>query len=233
MKTKVISLCMFILSFSLVLSPSAFAKKALIIVDMQNCFVPGTDSVVHSLPVQGGMDIVQGINQLQEKFDIVVATKDWHPANHGSFASQHPGKKPFEMSVLGGVDQVLWPDHCVQNTLGAEFIDGLTTDKIAHTTFKGLDPNVDSYSGFKDNNQSSKTDLDDFLKSKQVDEIYVVGLAADYCVKATAIDGANLDYKTFFIKDLTKAVDPSEESIQKIYSELEKSGVEVISSETI
>jgi nicotinamidase/pyrazinamidase len=200
---------------------------------MQECFVPGSDSVVHSLPVQGGNEIVAGINQLQEKFDLVVATKDWHPKDHGSFASQYPDKSPFEMTVLGGVDQVLWPDHCVQNTAGAEFIAGLNTDKIAHTTLKGLDPEVDSYSGFRDNNKSAVTDLDQYLKSKDVDEIYVVGLAADYCVKATAIDGASLAYKTYFIEDLTEAVDPSKENMEKIYAELKTAGVNIISSDKI
>lgn len=222
-----------LLTITLGVTSPVFAQKALVIVDMQECFVPGQDSVVHSLPVQGGNELVEEINALQDKFDLVVATKDWHPANHGSFASQHQGKKPFEMTVLNGVDQVLWPDHCVENTAGAEFIKGLKTDKIAHTTLKGKDPLVDSYSGFRDNNQSAKTDLDDFLQSKSVDEIYVVGLAADYCVKATAIDGAALNYQTYFVKDLTEAVDPSNANIDKLYSELKAAGVNLITADAI
>jgi len=210
-----------------------WAQKVLLIVDMQECFVPGVDPVTHSLPVQGGGDLVSGINALQDKFDLIVATKDWHPTKHGSFASQHPNKNVFEMTTLNGVEQMLWPDHCVQGTAGAEFIKGLKTEKIAHITLKGTDPKVDSYSGFRDNNQKSATDLNDFLQSKGVTEVYVVGLAADYCVKATAIDAAALNYKTYFVKDLSKAVDPTSENISKIYDELSTSGIELISANDI
>ncbi len=217
----------------LILPNMAFAKRALIIVDMQKCFVPGPDKMVNSLPVKGGNAIVAGINNLQKKFDLVVATKDWHPKKHGSFASQHAGKNPFEMSLLGGIDQMLWPDHCTQGSEGAEFIDALDTKKIAHISLKGTNPKVDSYSGFLDNNKTTKTDLDDYLKAKGVTSIYVVGLAADYCVKATAIDGANFNYKTYFVKDLTKAVDPRVENLKKVYSELEENKVNIISSSEI
>jgi len=211
----------------------AAAKSALVIVDMQKCFVPGADDLVHSLPVAGGHDIVAGINQLQKKFNLVVATKDWHPKNHGSFASQHSGKNPFEMTILAGLEQMLWPDHCTQGSVGAEFVAALDTEKIAHITRKGTHSDVDSYSGFMDNNKVSKTDLDSFLKSQGVDSIFVVGLAADYCVKATAIDAAHLNYKTFFVQDLTKAVDPSAANMKNIYAELKRHKVEIISSQEL
>lgn len=228
-----ISIVLLFISCIFGVSSTAQAKKALVIVDMQACFVSGINSVVHSLPVQGGNELVSGINELQKKFDLVVATKDWHPKNHGSFASQHQGKSNFEITVLGGVDQVLWPDHCIEDTPGAEFIKGLNTEKIAHITFKGTDPAVDSYSGFNDNNKSSQTDLDAYLQSQKVTEIYIVGLAADYCVKATAIDGASLHYKTYFVKDLTKAVDTTLNNIHKIYSDLQDSGVILITANDI
>ncbi|WP_157946039.1 bifunctional nicotinamidase/pyrazinamidase [Vibrio gangliei] len=208
-------------------------KSALIIVDMQNSFVEGDDLTVHSLAVQGGRELVEGINQFQQKFDLVIATKDWHPADHGSFASQYPEKNVFDMTTLNGVEQILWPDHCVQHSIGAEFVDGLDIDNIAHITYKGTDPKVDSYSGFKDNNNQAKTDLDDVLKSHAVTDIYVVGLAADFCVKATAIDGAMLGYKTFFIKDLTAAVIPTQDNLNTLYQELEDAGVQVIEASQV
>ncbi|MBD1577600.1 bifunctional nicotinamidase/pyrazinamidase [Vibrio sp. S11_S32] len=212
------------------LDPSTPQTKALLIVDMQNSFVHGDDPVVHSMPVDGGKELVVGINALQRKFDLVLATKDWHPEDHGSFASQHPEKNVFDITQLGGVEQILWPDHCIQNSQGAEFVAGLNIDKIAHTSFKGLDTNVDSYSGFKDNNQTAKTDLDEVLKSYGVNEIYIVGLAADYCVKATAIDGVRLNYQTYLVTDLTKAVDPSDDNIKTLYAGLTAAGVMLITS---
>ncbi len=217
----------------LLLSTSAvFAKSALIIVDMQNCFVPGDDKATHSLPVQGGLDIVKGINKIQKKFDIVVATKDWHPANHVSFASNHEGKEVFTPVTLeDGTSQVLWPDHCIPNTKGSEFVSGLKTRRIKKVIYKGQDPGVDSYSGFMNNNKKDMTELDSYLKAQGITEIYVVGLAADYCVKFTALDGAFLGYKTYFIKDLTKAVDPSK--LNEVYNELEQSNVNIISAENI
>ena len=225
---KLASLFLFIISSSIV-----HAKSALIIVDMQNCFVPGEDSKVHSLPVNGGMDIVPGINHIQEKFDYVVATKDWHPAGHVSFASSHKGMKPFENKTLkDGLVQTLWPDHCVANTKGAEFVTGLETNSIDKIIYKGDNRHVDSYSGFFDNARKGVTELDSYLKGKGVTEIYVVGLAADFCVKFTSIDGAFLKYDTYFIKDLTKAVFPDnlEEST---YSQLRANGVKIISSSEI
>ena len=200
---------------------------------MQKCFVDGTDKSIHSLAVKGGRDIVAGINKLQDKFELVVATKDWHPKNHGSFASQYDDKNPFEMIVLKGIDQMLWPDHCVQNTKGADYIKGLNTKKIKHVTYKGTDPAVDSYSGFLNNNKTTMTDLDQYLKKQGVKEIYVVGLAADYCVKATAVDGAQLGYKTFFVKDLNKAVDASKDNMKKVYSALKAAKANIVSAKDV
>lgn len=211
---------------------SAYSKSALIIVDMQNCFVSGSDKSVHSLPVNGGRDLVEKINKIQKRFDLVVATKDWHPANHISFASNHPTGKVFgNIKLKDGSHQALWPDHCVKNTLGSNFIKGLDTTKVSKIVYKGEDTNTDSYSGFMNNNKSDMTPMHDYLKAEKVSEVYVVGLAADYCVKFTAIDGANLGYKTYFIKDLTKAVDPS--ILPSLYKELKSNKVKVINSKEI
>lgn len=208
-------------------------NKALIIVDMQNGFIPGDDPNVHGLPVAGGDEIILGINKLQEQFDCVVATKDWHPQNHGSFASQHPDKQPFDVTLLDGIEQIIWPDHCIQNTQGAEFVSGLNTDKISHVTYKGCDPRIDSYSGFKDNQANTQTDLDAYLKSQNISSIFLVGLAGDVCVKATAIDGAALGYQTYFIADLTRNVDTTSQNEQALKQELTAAGVSVIASDEL
>lgn len=216
-----------------IFSTESFAKSALIIVDMQNCFVPGEDKAVHSLPVNGGKDIIPGINSIQSKFDFVVATKDWHTSDHVSFASQHNGKNPYDTVTLeNGINQTLWPDHCVENSKGAEFVPGLQTSEIDKIIFKGNDPHVDSYSGFFDNAKLGKTDLDEYLKKNQVTEIYVVGLAADFCVKFTSLDGAELKYKTYFVKDLTKAVFPDDIEVST-YEKLREAGVNIIESSEI
>jgi len=217
---------------SLLISSSVFAKSALIIVDMQNCFVAGEDKSIHSLAVKDASDLVPLINKIQSKFDLVVATKDWHPANHVSFASSHINAKPFTSTQLeNGQTQALWPDHCVQNTKGSDFVSGLNTKNISKVIYKGQDTHVDSYSGFMDNNKNDMTQMHKYLKKQNITELYVVGLAADYCVKFTAIDGAQLGYKTYFVRDLTKAVDPSD--LSKLYKSLSKNSVKIISSKEI
>lgn len=214
------------------LSFHTFAKSALIVVDMQKCFIPGSDQNIHSLPVSGGENLAPLINKIMNKFDIVVATKDWHPSNHISFASNHTGKKPFELISLGkDYQQMLWPDHCVQNTTGAEFVSDLNIKKIQKTINKGTNPKIDSYSGFFDNKKLNSTELDSYLKKNDIKKVYVVGLAADYCVKDTAIDAKELGYETYYISDLTRAVDPS--GLNEIYSTLEKKNISVIDSKSI
>ena len=225
----------YVLLIGLFAAQLSFAKSALIIVDMQNCFINGEDKSVHSLPVNGGKSLIKTINEIQEKvkFDMVVATKDWHTADHISFASQHEGKKPYDVVTLpGNIKQTLWPDHCVQNTLGAEFVAGLETKNINKIIYKGDHQSIDSYSGFFDNGKQSQTELDSYLKENKVTELYVVGLAADFCVKFTSLDGAMLKYNTHFVKDLTKAVFPDKLE-ESTYSELRKAGVKIISSNEI
>ena len=176
--------------------------KALIIVDLQNDFLPGG-----TLAVKDGDQIIDRINKLQDKFDYVVATQDWHPANHKSFASQHEDKVPFDVIELNGTQQVLWPDHCVQGTKGAELHKDLKQNKISAIIRKGMNINVDSYSAFFDVNKKNPTGLNGFLKDHNVTSVYICGLAADYCVYYTAKDALALGYTTNILEGSTKPID--------------------------
>jgi nicotinamidase-related amidase/8-oxo-dGTP pyrophosphatase MutT (NUDIX family) len=202
--------------------------KALVLVDLQNDFVPGG-----ALPVPEGDAIVPLINQLQKQFELVVATQDWHPSNHGSFAANHPGKKPGETIQLNGLPQILWPVHCVQNTLGAEFLPALDTGRIDMVFKKGTDSGVDSYSGFFDNGHRKSTGLGDYLKSKNVEELYVVGLATDYCVKFTALDAVQLGFKTFLIQDACRGVNLKPGDTNTAIEEMRRAGVRIMKSSEV
>lgn len=198
-------------------------KKALIIVDVQNDFIPGG-----ALAVNEGDKIVPLINELMKsgKYDVIVATKDWHPKKHKSFASNN-NAEVGSMGVLGGEPQVMWPDHCVQNTKGSEFHEDLDLHKIDKVFTKGSNPEIDSYSGFFDNDKKSATGMGEYLKKVQIKEVDVVGLALDYCVKATAIDAKNLGFKTNVIKDFTRSVNLTKGDDEKAVLELKENGVTV------
>lgn len=178
---------------------------------MQYDFLPGG-----SLAVNDGDKIIERINKLQEKYDVVVATQDWHPANHKSFASQHPEKQPFDVIELDGNQQVLWPDHCVQGTKGAEIHKDIKQNKISAIIRKGMNPDVDSYSAFFDVNKKNPTGLNGFLKDHNVTSVYVCGLAADYCVYHTAKDALSLGYATYILEGTTKAIN------QELFDELKE-----------
>lgn len=197
--------------------------KALIIVDVQNDFCPEG-----RLAVKEGDQIVDPINQLmmKEKYDLIVATLDWHPKNHKSFASNN-NAQVFSMGALNGQPQVMWPDHCVQNSVGAQLHPRLNTNQINHFITKGTNPEVDSYSGFFDNDKKSSTGLNDILLKYGVQEVDVVGLALDYCVKATAEDAKKLGYKTNVLVDLTRAVNMSAGDDQKAVADLKAQGIVV------
>jgi nicotinamidase/pyrazinamidase len=175
--------------------------KALIIVDIQNDFLQGG-----RLCVKGGNEVIPIINLIQEKFDLVVATQDWHPEGHKSFASQYNNKKEYERIELNGNEQVLWPDHCVQSTFGAEISLELNQNKIEAIFRKGMNSNIDSYSGFFDNKKLKCTGLGDFLIGRGVKEVFVCGLAADYCVYYTAKDALELGFKSNIIENATRAI---------------------------
>ena len=200
--------------------------KALIIVDVQNDFLPGG-----TLAVENGGSIISVINNLQEKFDLVVATQDWHPADHKSFASSHPGKKVFDQIDLNGMRQVLWPDHCVQETEGAEFSSQLDTKRIETIFRKGMDKNIDSYSGFFDNGKKKATGMGAYLQGRGVTSIYVCGLAADYCVYFTALDGLEMGFESTIISDATLPID--KENFKKVLEGFKSKGGKEIKSDKI
>ena len=196
--------------------------KALIIIDLQNDFLPGG-----ALAVPEGDKVIDRINEIQKKYDIVVATQDWHPANHKSFASQHDEKNPFEVIDLNGIDQTLWPDHCIQGTKGAELNDKLDQTRIEAIFRKGTNPEIDSYSGFYDNNKKKSTGLHGYLQGLNVDQLFICGLAADYCVYYTAIDALNLGYSTTILEESTRAID--QERYSRIKEEFTKAGGKISS----
>ncbi|MFT7641271.1 MAG: nicotinamidase/pyrazinamidase [Pirellulaceae bacterium] len=199
--------------------------KALIVVDVQNDFLPGG-----SLAVGSGDQVVSVINRLMPEFPLVVATQDWHPANHGSFAANH-GKDPGGTIMLDGLEQILWPVHCVQGSAGAEFASELNADGIAEIIQKGTSRNIDSYSGFFDNGHRQATGLHDYLQLRGVHEVYVTGLATDYCVKFTALDAVQLGYKTNLVLDACRGVDLSPGDVEAAVEELRLAGVGVLESE--
>jgi len=203
-------------------------NSVLLIVDVQNDFLPGG-----ALEVNHGDEVVSIINALQEKFDFIVATQDFHPANHGSFAANHAGKSVGEMIELNGLSQILWPVHCVQGSEGAEFHKELNPTKWKAIFQKGKNPAVDSYSGFFDNARRGDTGLGDFLQNEGIINVFVTGLAQDYCVKFTVLDSVSLGFKTFLITDATKAVNLSPEDGEKALVEMKDAGVICIESAAI
>lgn len=175
--------------------------KALIIVDIQNDFLPGG-----ALAVPQGDTIIELINKIQARYELVVATQDWHPKNHQSFASMHINANVFDEILLNGMPQTLWPDHCVQGEFGAELSSLLDCKSIQTIIRKGMNPKVDSYSGFFDNDSAFSTGLSGYLKDRGVTEVHICGLAADFCVYFTAMDALELGFKTSIISKATKPI---------------------------
>lgn len=202
--------------------------KALLVVDIQNDFCPGG-----ALAVENGDKIIPTVNKLMEKFEFVVATKDWHPADHKSFASNHDGKSPGDVIDLDGIEQILWPDHCVQDTEGSEFHEDLDTEKIDKIFYKGTDKNIDSYSTFFDNAHLKSTGLADYLRSQSVDTVYLAGLATDYCVKYSALDAKELGFETYLIEDATEGVNLNDGDVENALETMEEHGVQRIKSSDI
>jgi nicotinamidase/pyrazinamidase len=196
--------------------------KALIIVDVQNDFLPGG-----ALAVPGGDAIVPVVNRLLPDFPLIVATQDWHPADHGSFAANHPGRQPFEQIDLHGLPQTLWPVHCVQNTGGACFAPGLETRPIHRIFFKGTDARVDSYSGLFDNGRRNSTGLAEYLHTKGVTDVGVCGLATDYCVKFTALDALREGFRVTLIEDACRGVNLRPGDVEKAVEEMRTAGATI------
>ncbi len=198
--------------------------KTLILVDVQNDFSP-----TGALPVPEGDQIVPVINRLLPYFDHVIATQDWHPSGHASFASVH-SKTPGETVDLNGFEQILWPDHCVQGTVGAEFIAELDTDAINYIVRKGTDTSIDSYSGFFDNHRLQATGLEEYLRNHGIEDVYIAGLATDYCVKFTALDAAELGFNTRVIQDACRGVDMTEGDVDRAFKAMQEAGCHLIQS---
>nr|WP_233280842.1 bifunctional nicotinamidase/pyrazinamidase [Devosia oryziradicis] len=199
----------------------------LVIVDVQYDFLPGG-----SLAVAGGDEIVPLINTLARKFTNVVFTQDWHPADHISFASQHYGKEPFETVELPYGTQVLWPDHCVWNTRGAELSHDLDVPHGQLIIRKGYNRLIDSYSGFQEADRQTLTGLAGYLNERDVDRLYIVGLATDFCVGWTAIDAAAGGFDVTVIEDATRAIDNAG-SLAKAWADMAEAGVERVMSKDI
>jgi len=202
--------------------------RGLILVDLQNDFMPGG-----ALGVARGDETIAIANRLLPHFSIVVASQDWHPREHGSFAENHPGKQPGEMIDLHGQLQVLWPVHCVQGTRGAELHGELDQSKITEVFRKGTDPTVDSYSAFFDNGKRKATGLADWLRERWITRLYVMGLATDYCVKYTVLDARSLGFDVWVIEDGCRGVELKKGDSDRALAEMRGMGATVVESGSI
>ncbi|MGU4701494.1 bifunctional nicotinamidase/pyrazinamidase [Burkholderia cepacia] len=198
------------------------SDEVLIVVDVQNDFIPGG-----SLPVNEGAAVVGVINDLVPHFENIVLTQDWHPAGHISFASSHPGHKPFEVVQTDYGPQALWPDHCIQGTEGAQISGDLRASKAQLIIRKGYRSKMDSYSAFEEADHHTETGLAGYLRERGIRKVYVVGLATDFCVAWTAIDARKLGFESAVIEDATRAIDANG-SLAKAWAEMKKHGVQRI-----
>ena len=197
-------------------------KTALLVIDLQNDFCPAG-----ALGVAGGNEIVSDINQEMKKYDCVVLTQDWHPKGHSSFAISHEGKNPLDVVKMPYGDQVLWPEHCIQGSKGAEFHFKLDTDRASAVIRKGSNPLIDSYSAFFENDRRTTTGLDGYFKTLGIEKIYLVGLATDFCVSYSAQDAAKLGYKVSVFEGMCRAIDLNG-SLELARTEMRDCGVELI-----
>jgi nicotinamidase/pyrazinamidase len=202
--------------------------NALLLVDLQKDFLPGG-----AIPVPHGEAVLPLANQLQGAFKLVVATQDWHPANHKSFVSNHPGRKSGDTAILKKLPQLLWPMHCVQNTRGAELSPGLMLNRVNKVVHKGTDAEIDGYSAFFDSGHTHATGLHEYLQDKRVTEVYVLGLGTELCVKATALDAMALGFKTYLIEDACRSFNQKPDDGKAAIEELRMTGVTMIQSRSL
>ena len=202
--------------------------RALVLVDLQYDFCPGG-----ALAVRHGDETITVARRLMPRFETVVATQDWHPPEHKSFAVNNPGTKPGEVVKLEGLPQVMWPPHCVQHTHGAELHAGIDQAKLAHIFQKGTDPSIDSYSGFFDNGQRKATGLGEWLEQRGIKQLYVMGLATDYCVRATVLDARDLGYDVWLIEDGCRAVELAPGDGERAIADMRRAGVTILESGAI
>lgn len=196
--------------------------KALIVIDVQNDFCPGG-----ALAVTGGNEIVDPINRLMGDYDAVILTQDWHPGGHSSFASEHPGKAPFETVEMPYGPQVLWPDHCVQGSDGARFHSGLDTTRADLIIRKGFRPAIDSYSAFFENDHETPTGLEGYLRTRGIADLTMAGLATDFCVAYSAVDAAQLGFSVTVLTDHCRAID-LDGSLTAATANMREAGVNLI-----
>lgn len=204
---------------------SLAGTDALLVIDVQNDFIPGG-----ALAVEQGYEIVPAINEVATKFrqagGVVVLTQDWHPPDHQSFASTHPGKEPGDTYEAEGIGPVLWPDHCVQGSMGARFVKDLDAT-LGHAIIrKGLDPAVDSYSAFRDQNKTRETGLRGYLASLGVKRVFTCGLALDYCVYFSTVDAVEFEFGAVLLVDLTRGIDQPEGNLSRALEDMVAKGVE-------
>lgn len=197
--------------------------RALLVIDVQNDFCPGG-----ALAVPQGDAVVEVANRIMPRYQLVVATQDWHPKGHGSFASSHAGARVHEIRDLNGLAQVMWPDHCVQNTPGASFHSALDVTQFDHVTRKGTDRGIDSYSGFFDNGHKKQTDLASYLWQRQIESVDIIGLATDYCVKFTALDAREQGFAVRILSEGCRGVDISPGDSHRALEEMRAIGITIV-----
>jgi nicotinamidase/pyrazinamidase len=202
--------------------------RALILVDLQYDFCPGG-----ALAVANGDETIAVANRVMPHFTTIVATQDWHPPDHRSFAVNNPGTKEGDLIDLGGLRQVMWPAHCVQGTRGAELHAGLDRARINEIVQKGTDPSIDSYSGFFDNGHQKATGLHAWLSERWIRQVYVMGLATDFCVKFTALDAKQLGFDVFLIEDGCRGVNLKPDDSERAIAEMRGAGIAVVESGAI
>jgi nicotinamidase/pyrazinamidase len=202
--------------------------RALIVVDIQNDFLPGG-----ALAVPEGDRVIPVVNALTPCFGHVYATQDWHPANHGSFAPNHPGRRPGDIVDLNGIEQVLWPPHCLQYSWGAAFAPTLDASRFEKVFQKGIDPGIDSYSTFYDNAHLRSTGLGEHLKEKGIGEIYILGLATDYCVLFSVLDARELGFTVNVVKDGCRGIELRPGDVARAFDRMRQAGASIIRSEEV
>lgn len=203
-------------------------NSALIVVDVQNDFCPDG-----RLAVTDGDKVVPVINSISGRFATVVGTQDWHPVNHSSFASNNEGTVVYQVKDINGISQVMWPDHCVQGTDGADFHKDLITDRFSVIIRKGINKEIDSYSAFMENDKKTVTGLRGYLENRGVQKVYIAGLATDYCVLYTAVDAKNAGFDVYLVSDACKGVDFPAGSVEKAIADMQAMGIHIITSEDI
>ncbi|MCS7469479.1 bifunctional nicotinamidase/pyrazinamidase [Stieleria sp. ICT_E10.1] len=202
--------------------------RGLLLVDLQNDFVQGG-----ALEVPGGLEVIDVANTLIPKFGWVVATQDWHPADHQSFASQHAGLAIGDQFLLDGIPQIAWPDHCIEHTRGAEFVASLNQNRIDHVVRKGTQRLIDSYSAFYDNGHQHSTGLADDLRGHGIEHVFAMGLATDYCVRATVLDAIREGFRVTLVVDGCRGVELQPGDIERSLEEMRDAGAELIRSDEL